>query len=320
MSRSHDVITVGTATRDVFLPLAGGIMRVEPGAKADCGSPIFSSGGGAVNAAVTFARQGFDVATACRIGSDSSGDDILRDLEREGVTARIVRDLKRATGYAAIALYPDGERSVIAHRGAADGLMAKDAAWGKAAPEWAYVAPGHIAPAAIGAVMKAARASKTNVAFNPSSWYLDNESAWLRSVLPQIAVFMVNRSEAARFLGVPPEDERGVFRRLDALTPGIAVMTDGPRGAWVSDGKKIYHAGIFANERVVDRTGAGDAFGSGFVAGLMGTGDVMQAIRLASANAAANVERVGAHAGVLTLREFGRDARWKNLQVTSTPL
>ena len=315
----HDVITIGTATRDVFLPLSAGAGRIEPGMKIDAGSPMFSTGGGAVNAASTFARQGFDAAIVCRIGSDASGDDIVRDMEREGVTCRAARDARKATGYAAIALYPDGERTVVAHRGAADALSAKDIAW-TGAPKWLYIASGHIAPDVLGRAIKTAHKAGARVALNPSSWHIARYATWLRDMLPSVSVFMVNRGEAARFMGVPPEDERGVFQRLDRITPGIAVMTDGPRGAWVSDAKTMWRAGIFPNERIADRTGAGDAFGSGFVAGLMRTDDIAYAIRLASANAAANVERVGAHAGVITLREFGKNPRWRDLRVAAHPL
>ena len=49
--------------------------------------------------------------------------------------------------------------------------------------------------------------------------------------------------------------------------PGIVAVTSGPDGATVSDGNYIYHAGTFRETKLVDRTGVGDAFGSGFVAG-----------------------------------------------------
>ncbi len=317
MRERCDVITIGTATMDVFLPLAEGVTKVVPGEKYESGSPIFATGGGAVNAAVTFARQGLNVGSIFRVGSDAQGDDIIADAEEEGVSCRAVRDVRAATGYSAIMLYPDGERTVVVHRGAADNLSAKDIAWGTRAPVWAYVAPGRIVPEAIfGCITKLYKAG-VRVALNPSAWYLERYGVELKAVMSHVAVFIVNRGEAARFVGVPPEDGRGVFRQLDALMSGIAVMTDGPHGALVSDGATIFHTGIFPNERTLDRTGAGDAFGSGFVAGLMKTDDVREALRLASANATSNVERVGAHTGVLTLHEFEKGARWKKLRVTT---
>ena len=90
-------------------------------------------------------------------------------------------------------------------------------------------------------------------------------------------------------------------------------MTDGPRGAWVSDGNRLYTAGIFPDKNLVSRTGAGDAFGSGFVAGLIQKEDIAYAIRLASANATAVTEHLGAHTGALTHTQFEKEVRWKKL-------
>ena len=77
---------------------------------------------------------------------------------------------------------------------------------------------------------------------------------------------------------------------------------------------------------MVDRTGAGDAFGSGFVAGLMRHKEeckkglcshlaVEYAIRLGSANATSMVESIGAKSGILTQKEFEKDHRWQKLSI-----
>jgi len=101
--------------------------------------------------------------------------------------------------------------------------------------------------------------------------------------------------------------------------PGIAVVTDGPRGAYASDGRYLYRAGVFKERKLVDRTGAGDAFGSGFIAGLMQKHDVHHALRLAAANATSVVEQIGAQGGILTKRDFA-GARWRYLDLEVEPL
>jgi sugar/nucleoside kinase (ribokinase family) len=103
------------------------------------------------------------------------------------------------------------------------------------------------------------------------------------------------------------------------LIDGIAVMTDGARGAIVSDGRYIYRAGIFKEKKLVDRTGAGDAFGSGFVAGFILKKDIHFALRLASANATSVVEKIGAQAGILRRKDFNL-ARWQYLDLDVEPL
>ena len=104
------------------------------------------------------------------------------------------------------------------------------------------------------------------------------------------------------------------FWHLDKAVKGIAVVTEGQKGLVVSDGKKVFRAGIFKNKKVIDRTGAGDSFGSGFVAGLMRKNNIEYAIRLGLANAASVVEHFGAKEGIITKAEFEKSSRWKKIK------
>jgi sugar/nucleoside kinase (ribokinase family) len=96
-------------------------------------------------------------------------------------------------------------------------------------------------------------------------------------------------------------------------------MTKGPEGVIASDGKNIYKAGIFKEKRHIDRTGAGDAFGSGFIAGIIRTGRVEEAIRLGTANSTSIVEKFGAKNGILTTKEFNK-GRWKKFKIIKSKL
>ncbi len=89
-------------------------------------------------------------------------------------------------------------------------------------------------------------------------------------------------------------------------------MSKGPAGVVVSDGQNIYRAGI-PKSGLADRTGAGDAFGSGFVSGLIQTnGDVSYAIQLGTANATSCIQRIGAKNGLLEKGEWGP---WEKVEV-----
>lgn len=315
MEGAFDVITIGTATQDIFYPLASDNFKFEKGAKAEVGAPFCSVGGGAVNAAITFARQGFKTAALFRVGTDSAGDSIVREVEKEGITAWAHTAHGEATGQSAILLYPNGERTVLAHRGAADSMPLKEIPFAKLAAKWVYIAPANSAVSVIEAIVDHCYAQGILVALNPSAAYCADGGALLRPLLPKIKVLISNRQEAGIITGIAPAKEKEIFARLDDLVDGICVMTDGPRGAWVSDGSRIYTAETFADKNLVSRTGAGDAFGSGFVAGLIRKEDIAYAIRLASANATAVTEHLGAHAGALTRAQFEKDVRWKALEI-----
>jgi ribokinase len=168
------------------------------------------------------------------------------------------------------------------------------------------------------------------IALNPSSYLLEQGQKVLAPILKMSDVIFVNRNEASLLTGIPASQTKKVFTRLDELVRGIAVMTDSARGAIVSDGARMF-AGKTFNARVVDATGAGDAFGGAFVAGLIESREVCgkrvcseeamtYALRRASANAASVVEHFGATDGILTKKEFLNNKRWKEYPIKITHL
>ena len=150
----------------------------------------------------------------------------------------------------------------------------------------------------------------------------------LMPLLQKTKVAILNREEAAYLTGINYQKEKEIFKKLDKAIDGIAIMTEGNKGVMVSDGKFIYSAGIFKGKSV-DRTGAGDAFASGFVAGLIQKNSkilnpkshilnsevIKYAIRLGSANATSVIEKIGATKGILNRKEFKTNKRWQNFKI-----
>ena len=333
----YDIITIGTATRDVFLQSrlfrvfkdpnhlkkiglpAGEAQCFALGAKIEVDPPILTVGGGAANSAVTFARQGFKAAAIVGIGKDANGKVAVDELKKEKTAAFPVYDKKDMTGYSVILISPNGERTILHYRGASRTVSGTETIFKKIRTRWIYISPGSIPLAAMRKIVLHFKKNKTKIAMNPSKSYLMNKGAKLKNLLKNLDVVIVNREEGAYLTGAEYKDERKIFKKFDELAPGISVMTDGPRGVSVSDGKTVYKAGIFKNKKIVDRTGAGDAFGSGFVAGLIRKNDIKYAIRLGSANATSVVEQIGATAAILRRQEFG-SGRWKNLPIKTSAL
>ncbi len=348
------VITIGTATRDVVL--RGDFFRVVhdpkhlrkagfPTGEAQCFAlglggtieteqPVFALGGGAANAAVTFARQGFATEALIKIGRDEIGEEILRVLRKEGVRPVPIFDKKLGTAYSLILISPDGERTILNYRGASKDLVLSEIPKRDFKVDLAYIVPGAISVPVVVSILKKLKQKGVFIAMNPSRHYIEMGARKLKTVFDLIDVIILNREEGAFLTGKKYSDEKGIFKKFDEMVGGLAVMTDGPKGVAVSDGRKIYRAGIYKEKRVADRTGAGDSFGSGFCAGLLrkvsgvrfqvsgsrknlvfGEEDIRYAIRLGSANATSNVEEVGAQSGILTRRQFEAQGRWKNLPV-----
>jgi ribokinase len=333
----YDVVTIGTATRDVFLQ--SNLFKVlrDPvhlqkigfktgeaecfalGSKIEVGEPVFSLGGGAANAAVTFARQGLKTAALIRVGDDETGELIIKSLKKEKVTPLVVKDKKEKTAYSTILLTPGGERTILVYRGASTDFKRKEIPFSKLRARWAYIAPGAITPTMLKEIFSHFKRTGAKIAINPSKHYLENGGRLIKPLLKDADVFIVNREEASYLTGVDYSDPRRIFKKLDEFIKGTVVMTDGPKGAYVSDGEYFYQAKTFKEKKLVDRTGAGDAFGSGFVTGLIQKKDVLRALRLASANATAVVEAVGAEAGILKKGDFSAK-RWQYLDLDFEPL
>ena len=108
-------------------------------------------------------------------------------------------------------------------------------------------------------------------------------------------------------------DDKQLVRHASDMAP-ITIMTDGPNGVTATDRKEVITAGLYEDVPVIDRTGAGDAFGSGFVAAIAMGRSLADAILLASANSTSVVTEIGAKAGILK-----KDAILHEMDMDSEP-
>ncbi len=149
-----DVIAIGTATRDAFLKskdfvvirdkrfVTGQGECLPLGSKIEIPEIVFTTGGGATNAAVTFARQGLRAACICKIGDDVSGETIRRELAKDKVYTGFIKISKElATAYSIIMIAPSGERTVLVHRGISEHLRKDEIPWPRLKAKWFYLAP-----------------------------------------------------------------------------------------------------------------------------------------------------------------------------------
>ena len=100
-----------------------------------------------------------------------------------------------------------------------------------------------------------------------------------------------------------------IFKRLGSLPRMALILTDGAHGSYVVSRGTVWHAAALTGKRV-NTTGAGDAFGSGFVASILKDGDVARALKAGTVNAFGVVSHMGAKAGILdhvpTAQELSR--------------
>lgn len=310
------ILTFGAASQDVFL--AGKALHARRdvrtrdyveqfplGAKVDVETIHYDTGGGATNAAVTFARQGLEVGFVGKIGHDPAGHEISRSLGKEGVLLdRIVTDPKLATGFSAILVAGNGERTILNHRGASHELKSKDIAIRTLEADWFYISSLAGNFDLLTKLLKHANNHGIQVAIDPGNAELAQIKK-LRALLPLVTIVKANAQELALLFG--GADLKDTVSRAHGVCPYV-VGTNGPSGSYAAAAGKLYQAGTYQKVKVVDRTGAGDAFGSGFVAALAKGLPIEDALSLGSANATGVVAQYGAKAGIL---KTGRIKRMK---------
>ncbi len=302
------ILSIGAATQDVQITgkalhqkrdvrTHSYVEQFPLGAKLELDSVYFDVGGGASNAAVTFARQGFLSAFGGKIGRDPAGAEVMRVLKREGVaTDHLTVDDQHGTGYSIILLAPNGERTVLVYRGASHHLKANDFYTGKPLDaHWFYISSLAGNMDLLKRLLQHAHKHHIKVALNPGSGELAH-SKQLKKYLGAVEILIANREEMELLFG----GETQVQTMLNAMPVcPYVVLTDGANGSFASDGQSIYFAGQYQKVKVVDRLGAGDAFCSGFTAGIaMGWG-IEEALTLGSANSTSVVAHIGAKSGIL---------------------
>ncbi len=320
-----DIIVIGSSTRDVFVKSEGQKVVKDPdfvtgqgqcfplGSKIGIKKLVFTTGGGGANAAVTFARQGLNTACIGVIGKDFNGKELLDTLSAEGVdVSHFQKHDDDYTAYSVILVDDSGERTILSYKGEGQHFDVSKVPFEKLQTKWMYLDSlgGHY-DMLEKAVLWAAE-NNAKLATNPGGKELAHGLEKLRPLLKHFSVVLMNQEEAAQLTGIPYDQEEKLFKAMDDLVGGIFVMTKGPAGSVVSDGKRVYRAGI-PDSPVVERTGAGDAFNAGFTAQYIISGDIVKAIQFATANATSVVGQYGGVAGVLKKDQWGP---WPLVQVS----
>ena len=304
------IVSIGAAVQDVFLTgpafkavkeFDGDYVEEFPlGAKIEVEQVYFTTGGGGTNSAVTFSRQGHDSQFVGVIGTDPAGEAVLRDLKQENVNVDdVITTNKYNTGYSTLLLAPSGERTILTYRGASAHFHKEDFDLEHLDADWFYITSLAGNLELLEYLLILAESKKIKVALDPGGKELA-ETDKLRKLLPKLTLLKGNRDELGKLVNANHPEE--VVLELSKLVPYVAV-TDGGVGSIATDGKRLIKAGMYADVPVVDRTGAGDAFGSGFVAALARGEDLESAVTLASANSTSVVRQVGAKAGILKKNE-----------------
>lgn len=318
-----DVVCLGDATADIFVKVHEADLHAQlhPGEIEMCfryGSKIpveetgTCLGGNAANVAVGLKALGLKSAFLGILGDDLGGRWIYETLKGKGVDVKSTVMRKGMRSNQSIVITFRKERTILTYHDEALGQL-------RAIPRarWIYLTSfGHGGNAAYEKVLSYHKKySGTRIGFNPGTRDVKRGFEYVRSILRVATVVFVNTEEAYRLtngrklladnLKIRREGMKKSLERFYKAGVQVALITDGLGGSYGFDGVRFYFLPVYGRvEEIVERTGAGDAYSSGFLAGFMNGRAIGEAMAWGSLNAYATVKKTGAVNGLLGLKKM----------------
>lgn len=313
-----DVLSVGDVVTDAFIKLLDDQAEVEKdkdgtvelqipfGVKIPYHhAEVLEAVGNASNASVSFARLGLTSGLVANVGNDQHGRDIIRTLEKNDVDTRFVHiNPGKLSNYHYVLWYKEERTILIKHE-------EYDYHWPRFRvidlPRWIYFSSISKNAMEYHDQLSAwlERHPTIKLAFQPGTFQIDAGTKRLTKMYARTELLALNREEAVEVSGGNYDDIHDLINKLHELGPKIVVISDGHAGAYASDGVNRYKMPIYPDPAPpFERTGAGDAFTSTFVAAIMKGADIQGALLWAPINSMSVVQKVGAQAGLLTEKEI----------------
>lgn len=314
---NFDLLSIGDASIDTFMtPLdSQTLCRMDSkecliafsyGDKIPVKNLEFSIGGNAANNAVGAERLGVNAAIVLTLGQDSVGEMIVSRLKDEGVDPTfIIQQPATASNYSTIVNY-SGERTIFVYHAPRSYEFPV-----KLPPvPWVYLTSmgENFLPFYNHIVEWMAKNPTVKLAFNPGSWQLRSDYKNIEKVMGLSYLISVNREETEKltnFQGESAGRERDLLIALNKLGPKICIITDGAAGAFAYDSinGKFFKVGVLPVD-AYERTGAGDAFGSGLLSALIQGKPLDEALLWGTCNSASVIGYTGSQKGLLKESEM----------------
>jgi sugar/nucleoside kinase (ribokinase family) len=311
MPNPIDILAIGDSCIDQFMKIEDGNAdqgekNGQPeicffhGSKIPVESFDTSIAGNALNVAAGTNSLGLKTCLYTEIGDDQDAERIVTQLNSMGIiTDFTVKNPGTLTDIHPIVIY-GGERTIFIYH---EKRNYKVREWGR--PAWIYYS-------SIGKDFEEFQSSlvtylnqnpSIGVIFNPGTYHLKEGVEKIKDILTATDILILNKEEAARLVGALSLEETHL--QLQKLGPKLTVVTDGKAGSSAYDGKDLITSGVYEmEEAVADKTGAGDAYTSGFISAIFHQRTLKEAMFWGSINSSHVIRQVGATNGLCTKSEI----------------
>jgi len=290
LNRDVDVVTLGHALVDIRI-----VVDEFPG--VDRESPVveqsWGAGGSAVNVAIGVTRLGMRSAIIAKVGFDSFGRIVVDELLKENVDISGLRICFDQTGFTIVAINKRGDIVMYGYKGAAEKLEPRDLSeYAISRARWI-----HIASLRLDTTLHAielARKHGLTISWDPGRVLAMKGLEVLRSIVEKVDFVLANEVEVQLLTG--HSDYRDAADKLLDIGARVVVVKRGAHGVFVKSPEFTGEIPAYRVDKVVDTTGAGDAFAAGLITGLLRGYSLRKAVQYANAVAALKVSRLGSHA------------------------
>lgn len=294
MEYDYDVVTIGSASVDLFADAKSELIRIDShlhhetlmafplGSKVLVDKLEILTGGGGTNTATSFSRLGLRTAYLGKIGDDSNAAVIKQKLSEESID--FIGGEGGVSGLSVVLNSPAHDRAILVYKGTNNTLAPEEVK--PFTTRWIYLSS--MMEKSLETAQQIISQHECKVAFNPSNYQAEKGYEALKDIIDHVDFLVMNREEVNKFfgldygLGLPVLE---LFKRLRPLPPSLFAITDGAAGSYIYDRNVVYHAKPSKDLQVLETTGAGDAFASTLTAALAYDLDILQAIRWAVVNA-----------------------------------
>lgn len=318
----YDVVTFGSATRDIVIrtaagklittnhdPLANKLLGFEYGAKISVLHTYDNFGGGACNVAVGLAKLGLRTACRVNLGRDLDGLKIKKNLKAAKISGELISwDRKERTDLSVVIIDEKGggDHVVFADKNASNNL---NLGRKRFASKWIYIASltGEWLKL-LREIVDLAAKKEIKIAFNPGLAQLSSGYEGLREILHDVEILILTLDEAIELILSKNKNfsllAGNIARELFSWGPKIVVITEGAKGASAYDGQELNFQEAVKVSEVADTTGAGDAFSAAFLGAIALGKDIRTALLWGVKNGASVIKDYGAQTGLLTREEI----------------
>ncbi|OGC47300.1 hypothetical protein A2886_01670 [candidate division WWE3 bacterium RIFCSPHIGHO2_01_FULL_42_13] len=307
-----DIITIGDSVIDEFMEIDDATVNCEIDDKECKISFNYADkipvknfrkevGGNAANISVNCATLGLKTAIYTEVGNDSDGNLILETLKQAGVDTSLSGQTEIPTDIHPVVVFK-GERTIFSHHSKRDYRFPN------------FKSPRFIYYTSIGEGFEEIQNElekwceqnpNTILAMNPGSTQLHTNMKAVQNFLKNVDVLFVNKEEAQEIVGSKEKNVVELHKKLAEMGVGLSVITDSINGSSAYDSSKQVKIGIYDIDGTVkDKTGAGDAFASGFISAMFYGKEAEEALKWGAINSASGIAVVGATTGACTKEQM----------------